>query len=76
MYKAETFRCKAIARTSHDPLRKFFDDATRGILQLLRYHLANANRQCTDLKGDHSLKFLNGYGIFRNITGYIFWKVL
>ena len=28
------------------------------VLQLLRYHLANANRQCTDLKGDHSLKFL------------------
>ena len=33
MYKAETFRlkakCKAIARTSHDPFRKIFDDATR-----------------------------------------------
>ena len=33
MYKAETFRlkakCMAIARTSHDPSREFFDDATR-----------------------------------------------
>ena len=55
-YHSETYnlkkRCKIMARTSQEPLRKISMMRLERILLQLRYHSLNVNRQCIDQEGD------------------------